>query len=980
MLRKLLLTVICLSPLLLTAQSEVTDWEAFASKGEALEAKGQWREAINLYNEWYANAQKAGNCTQQEEAIYNKAMAEYSSDQTKTAARTIETFFKNRSQCAPSETAGNLHHKLGVFYYLLDRYDHAASAYQQAIKIRASVLGEEDLSLSRSYHNLGVALKEKESFARALEALKAASHIRSAANEDGLLADTYYEQAAVYRMMGDYTLALDLLKAALPIFQKEHGALSFEVGQAYNEMGITHWDSQQYEAAIQSLKQANDIFTTLYGPNDVDVAKSYINLGNVYDDSGKPALALAHYQKALDIYQEINPESLIQALVLNNMGVVYRKTQNWGQASKQLERSLELKEKILGPGKHQEKAATLDNLGDLYMDQGLLDRGLYYYQSAIINRVPGCSEQDVMLNPVLEEGAVLGGWQKLLTVMISKGAALRRLYREKREQSILIAALETYYRCDEITMLLQRQYETRQSKLFLQEKAMLAYEGALAACHELYQTTSDDLYLQDAFFFMEKSRAVLLANRLTESRAQQSARIPEAVQATEQEFRADIAYCESQLVQLQSSNDTMELQSIQAQLVKLRQQYEAFISELESSYPRYHREKYKLPIVDMERLESYLKNKKSAWLSYFAGQEASYCLRFHHDNWMLVELSERQQWEPKIISLRSQLANHQDPLLLDSFLLHTRQLYAQLWHPIAEGLPERVFISPSGALFALPFELLPKTHATDTGWKQLDYLIRQHQLSYVYSASLLLQSNKDKQKQTSEAFLGVAPSFEGSKLAPLPGNESEVSQIRGLLGGDLLLGGQASKEAFLEQAVRYRILHLSTHASTEDGGWIAFSATDEAEGDSKLYLPELYPLGLQAELAVLSACETAAGTLSRGEGVLSIAHGLSYAGCPSTVASLWPAYHSTTSQLMLDFYQHLKNGDSKDAALRKAKLAYLDSETTDASGAHPALWAAFVHLGMPDPMFEEKGISWWWMIGGVALVGLLIFGIRKARA
>jgi CHAT domain-containing protein len=172
-------------------------------------------------------------------------------------------------------------------------------------------------------------------------------------------------------------------------------------------------------------------------------------------------------------------------------------------------------------------------------------------------------------------------------------------------------------------------------------------------------------------------------------------------------------------------------------------------------------------------------------------------------------------------------------------------------------------------------------------------------------------------------------------------------------------------------------LHLSTHASTADGGWIAFAGNKE---EARLYLPELYPLKLNAAMAVLSACETAAGKLSRGEGVLSIAHGLSYAGCPSTVASLWPAYHSTSSEIMLHFFRALQSGESKDEALRNAKLDYLEDESTDASGAHPALWAAFVHMGVPDPLYG-RGVDFRaWLIAGLAVLLLLAgFFYRRSR-
>jgi CHAT domain-containing protein len=126
---------------------------------------------------------------------------------------------------------------------------------------------------------------------------------------------------------------------------------------------------------------------------------------------------------------------------------------------------------------------------------------------------------------------------------------------------------------------------------------------------------------------------------------------------------------------------------------------------------------------------------------------------------------------------------------------------------------------------------------------------------------------------------------------------------------------------------------------------------------------------LRSGLAVLSACNTGNGSLQRGEGVMSLARAFAFAGCPSTVVSLWSIPDESTSKVMLAFYKNLKNGDKKDIALQKAKLEYLNSASPQYS--IPNYWGATVIIGDVEAMdFKE-----WYQkpaFLGLAIVGLFV--------
>jgi len=93
---------------------------------------------------------------------------------------------------------------------------------------------------------------------------------------------------------------------------------------------------------------------------------------------------------------------------------------------------------------------------------------------------------------------------------------------------------------------------------------------------------------------------------------------------------------------------------------------------------------------------------------------------------------------------------------------------------------------------------------------------------------------------------------------------------------------------------------------------------------------------------------------------MSLARGFIHAGCPSVLMSLWSVDDCATSEIMLQFYQQLKEGKNKDAALRQAKLNYLSS--TDRLHMHPYYWSAFVQVGDTKALAFANGFAWSWLL------------------
>jgi CHAT domain-containing protein len=197
------------------------------------------------------------------------------------------------------------------------------------------------------------------------------------------------------------------------------------------------------------------------------------------------------------------------------------------------------------------------------------------------------------------------------------------------------------------------------------------------------------------------------------------------------------------------------------------------------------------------------------------------------------------------------------------------------------------------------------------------------------------------------ATRGKAAVYRDLSLGALPDAAREAREVATLYGtGSMVLTHATAREsAVKELAPSYRILHLATHGFVDDesplySALVLASAPSDRD-DGLLEMREVRDLDLHADLIVLSACDTARGTVYPGEGVIGLSWAFLTSGCPTTVVSQWNVESHSTSTLMVDFHKRLLAGDSAERALRRAKLALM----RDRRYAHPLYWAPFIVVG-----------------------------------
>ncbi len=285
----------------------------------------------------------------------------------------------------------------------------------------------------------------------------------------------------------------------------------------------------------------------------------------------------------------------------------------------------------------------------------------------------------------------------------------------------------------------------------------------------------------------------------------------------------------------------------------------------------------------------------------------------------------------------------------------------------------RIAVVPDGALEYLPFAALPHP---GTGRP----LIHDLEVAHLPSASFLAfhrrHSERDEEKRGTLAIIAdpvYAPDDEriadadglrgapedrdvgGRRYSRLEFASEEARAIAAFAPPEktfVALGPEANRETVLGPALADRqYVHFATHGVIDTRypqlSRLVLSLVDgtgRLHGDGSLRLHDIYEMDLDAEMVVLSACDTALGREVRGEGLVGLARGFMYAGAERVVASLWPVLDKVTADLMEDFYRGLlQEGRSPADALRHAQLAMISR--SDGAFSFPYYWAGFVFQG-----------------------------------
>lgn len=487
--------------------------------------------------------------------------------------------------------------------------------------------------------------------------------------------------------------------------------------------------------------------------------------------------------------------------------------------------------------------------------------------------------------------------------------------------------------------------ETRRNELGADAIGRSAF---LANFIEIYVALVESLvqrgWIDEAFQVAEQMRARSLRETIDESNIDRAALLSSKERAREAALVARVVEINKAIMAGRKSGRN---EATERQLIEARTQLDAYRTELRIAHPAIGRRR--LDSAPARQLPA--GSESLAFIEYVIGKTD--VIAFVLTTGATIR-AVRLPIPPKTLERDARELENLLEARSPAYARHARRMYAALIAPLEKYVRGKttLAIAPDGVLWTVPFHAL-----VDRGGR---YVIEQYSVFYAHSLSLLRDASALDGITPSEllafgnptvggdARSTVRSAFRELSLGPLAEAEVEVRSLASLYPQQrrrVYYRDEASETVFKEEAPRVGVIHLAAHALVDDRApmysAIVLATHRSGDDDGLLEAREIVDLQLNAELTVLSACQTARGKIGSGEGVIGLSWALFAAGCPTTVVSQWDAESAATASLMIEFHRRLKAGDTTAAALRKAQASVRRVE----AWRHPFYWAPFIALG-----------------------------------
>lgn len=764
-------------------------------------------------------------------------------------------------------------------------------------------------------------------FAEAVLTLEKLLAIAKQQKNQFLEASSLNDLALVYRNQGNSNLALETSTKALKIYQQLNDEAGISV--ALNNQATAYLSLGQYPQAIQGFEQSLKLVQKLGEKSgEVNVLS---NLGAIYQALGQHRNSLSYFQQALTIIKTLD-DARMEEIILNNIATAYISLGEYEQAKLAFEQSLKL----------AKKEQDAQGIGQAIINLGAVYERLKDYNQALILYQEGL--------PIMEK---VGDLEAV-------GQALNNIGYIYRIQNQYPQAFEFYKKALEVRRKIE---DKRGEAVTLINLGVAEFEvGKLAeatqtlySAIEIFESLRPGLSDQNKVSFFEtfsKSYGVLQQVLIEQKQIEQALEIAERARArafVELVAKNNISPEKLTKISVKPPNfsDIQKVAKIQnATLVE----YSVIVDQFKQNSTLL------IWVIKPDGPPQTLR-ARGAWGGVqFRSVDLT---SLKTDN--LVPMLSREELPPLpplnelVRGTRVSLDSGISGLKADDVTnKQLNKLYQLLIAPIADLLPEnpqdRIIFIPHQDLLLVPFAALVD--------EQGKYLIQNHTILTAPSIQLL-QLTAEQQKQQPRNGVKTAlvvgnpkmpkvallPGEEPKFLQPLPASEKEAIAIAKLLQAEPLLGETATESKVIQLIENARYIHLATHGIlsdlTESGIPGAIALSPSGSDDGLLTSEEILRLNLTADLVVLSACNTGAGSIT-SDGILGLSRSLIAAGVPSLIVSLWKVDDTPTLELMQTFYQQLQQTNDQAQALRQAMLITMKNYPK------PEHWAGFMIIGQAD--------------------------------
>ena len=784
-----------------------------------------------------------------------------------------------------SRGEGEVFGRLGLIYWSIDS-DTCLAYYQNALKAREE--SDDRFLVGATLNSLGVVyLIHYENLDSTIFYMEQACKVRRQIGDLYGLGKSLVYLALSYQNTGQYVKAQDVYLEAYQVNKKVGNMI--KMAEAMQNTATLLNATGNYLEALDKLEIALGLRKEMNDP---------VKIGNVMNELGNVYASMRDYDKAIELYSESleimsaeeNPEGL--AIGYNNIGTILDEVKRFGKAIDYYTRSLDI---CRQSGNEKGEGTALGNLGNSYYGLGEFEEAESYQQQALaISRKLNLIENEIhnLINLSNAQNA-LG---KLDAAWDNCKLALQKATEMDNPALVWISTLN-----------LGDNYEKRGEY----EKAIEYYEQALGIVEEIRRSLSSEEFRS--------------------------------------EYMAAERFAYEGLVHLLGRlhlMDPLKGYDQKAFLYAERSKSRAFLDMLSDSV-----QPATLPEVQLSIPED-----QTMILEYFLGDSSSCLWVISREEQKMFVLPGRQELADDIETLRFSLSQPEADNL-SFFSKSAQHLYSLLLEPAEKFLKKgtNLVIIPDGELFYLPFEaLLTKTpkRGKDKDPSSFPYLVLKHPINYGHSSTILMNMPSGLQADggTRPSLLAFGDPAFPSKYPRLEHSATEVNSIATLFepsAVDVFTQKEASEQRIKAMPLdAYRYIHFATHGTVDevvpDFSSLVLASDPDRNEDGLLQAWEIAELKMNADMVVLSACQTGLGKLVRGEGMVGLTQSLIYSGASSVIVSLWSVADHSTSDIMTSLYHNLIIEEmDKSVSLQKAKHSMLE----DVNLSHPFYWAPFILIG-----------------------------------
>ena len=719
--------------------------------------------------------------------------------------------------------------------------------------------------------------------------------------------------AFTYQQQDDYSYALEHYQSSLQLFRgledhKQCAQILNNIGNIYKALGDYHRALKLFQESLALKMILKDVS---------GAARTKHNLGNTYKTIGDHDLALTCFSEAHEAFKEMaeretNPTLKMRyeawsADSLHGIGNIYLEQEQFGEATQAYLDSLKVHQRI---GLYKQIFAGYRDLGTTFLAQGNPASSLRYFKEA---------------EKIAEQYQTENHLAQIYT-------SFAQYYLQLDEQE---NALDYYLKA--IAVL-----EGMRAKLVVKRHVTDYLQSIQHIYIAAIQTSLNLDRVEDVFNILEKMYARTLLDFLNSSDLRFTHLLTKEEADRESDYIQQIESITNTLL-TNIWKDEHELEQLVVERKTLWQQYEEFEEQIYISHPELRDKRGRNTLLDLEAAKALI-NRFEAAVYYLLTSDSVICLVLTKRHMQVVQTSiDNNTVQQQVSSLITSGVRWNQQLAGD--------LYDLLIRPVKDYLKgiRRLCIVPHSVLNLLPFQALVDLESDR-------YLIQDFEIYYTPSLSTLrsMRSRGTLERDSLLAFGDpVFPEtpqnshhrFGELNLEPLPETLKEVQFLEAIYEPKIqeCTGIEANKANFMRYAPEYGILHFATHAISdmEYPQFSAIALTRGKDDNGFIEAREIMQLELNADLVVLSACQTALGKVLPADGTQGLTRAFMTSGVPSVVSTLWKVNDRAAHQLMVVFHSGIRNNESKVAALRNAQLRFIESPEFNS----PYFWAPYILTG-----------------------------------